>query len=82
MCHGCGILLSKSTYKLHNVVLVLYFQESKELSSLKAELTARGINLYAIVLESFGHKEFQKYFDGTIYLDKKVIQFPDHYINA
>ncbi|KAK2152136.1 hypothetical protein LSH36_339g07067 [Paralvinella palmiformis] len=45
-------------------------KEAKELSSIKPQLTAQGVKLYGIVLESLGHKEFQKYFDGTLLLDK------------
>ena len=58
----------------HFIVLacVLLLQEAKDLSSIKPQLAARGINLYGVVLESLGHKEFQKYFDGTLFLDKAV----------
>lgn len=46
-------------------------EEAAGLSSLKPELDARGFNLYAVVHERFGHKEFQPYLDGEMFLDKE-----------
>jgi len=45
-------------------------EEAAELSSLKPELDAHGVTLYAVVHETRGVDEFQKYFKGDIYLDK------------
>jgi len=46
-------------------------EEAAGLSSLKPELDARGFNLYAVVHQRLGHKEFQPYLKGEIYLDKE-----------
>lgn len=46
-------------------------EEAAGLSSLKPELDARGFNLYAVVHERLGHKEFQPYLKGEMFLDKE-----------
>ncbi len=47
-------------------------QEAIALSSLKPQLDERGVNLYAVVHEALGTKQFRDYFKGQIYLDEEV----------
>ena len=51
-------------------------QEASELSSLKSQLDAHGVQLYAVVQETLGVKQFQPYFKGEILLDEKVLVVP------
>ncbi|KAH9494920.1 Peroxiredoxin-like 2A [Bulinus truncatus] len=44
--------------------------EAKQLSSLKPQLEAHSIPLYAVVHENLGVAEFQPFFSGEIFLDK------------
>ena len=48
------------------------FQEAVELSSQVTEINAKGLNLFAVVLEDLGIDEFKKYFKGSVYLDEQV----------
>ncbi|CAG5130336.1 unnamed protein product, partial [Candidula unifasciata] len=45
--------------------------EALGLSSLKPQLDARGVPLYAVVHETLGVAEFQPFFKGEIFLDKE-----------
>lgn len=45
-------------------------EEASEVSSLKPELDAQGVPLYAVVLETLGYEEFLPYFKGEVFLDK------------
>uniref|UniRef100_A0A7M7NEU3 Peroxiredoxin-like 2A n=1 Tax=Strongylocentrotus purpuratus TaxID=7668 RepID=A0A7M7NEU3_STRPU len=47
-------------------------EEAKELSSLKPELDALGIPLYAVLLEPGGYKEFLPFFSGEVFLDTET----------
>lgn len=46
-------------------------EEAKKLSSLKAQLDAQGVSLYAVVHEPLGVAGFQPFFDGKVFLDKE-----------
>ena len=47
-------------------------QEAAELSSLRPQLDANNVSLYAVVHEDFGVKEFKNYFKGDVFLDLEV----------
>jgi len=54
-------------------------EEAAELSSLKPELDAHGVTLYAVVHETRGVDEFRNFFKGDIYLDSNRIFYgPKH----
>ena len=43
-----------------------------KLSSLKSDLDAHGVGLYAVVHETLGANNFTKFFDGDVYFDEEV----------
>lgn len=46
--------------------------EARTVSSLKPELDARGIKLYAVLRESPGYRDFLPFFDGEVFLDTEM----------
>jgi hypothetical protein len=50
---------------------ILCREEAKGLSSLKPQLDAAGISLYAVVHELLGVEEFKPFFDGTVFFDSE-----------
>ncbi|XP_071503500.1 peroxiredoxin-like 2A [Diadema antillarum] len=46
--------------------------EARTVSSLKPELDARGIKLYAVLRESLGYRDFLPFFDGEVFLDTEM----------
>ena len=49
-------------------------QEATQLSSLKADLDACGVGLYAVVHETFDVPGYQPFFAGEVYYDSEVSQ--------
>ena len=52
--------------------MICIFQEAMGLSSLRPDLDARGVKLYAVVHQNLGVDEFRAFFKGEIYLDTLV----------
>ena len=58
--------------KFDAVSSVFASQDAKELSSLKSDLDACDVGLYAVVHETFDVPGYQPYFAGEIYYDAEV----------
>ena len=54
------------------MILFIFLQEAKQLSSLHDVMASHGVSLHAVVHETLGAEEFKPFIKGDVYYDPEV----------